>query len=158
MNDNRTGRDPKSGQFLKGNQSAVKHGGHSYLVTGKMPPIRGVMKLRKELDRIKKALEGNVQDLDVKKSLLIRQIVESAGFCSLFELYCRKMGLLDPVLGKKGRLDFQPGFRVYLTLMNAQKNAIMALGLDEKQAEESLTPFEIIQKEEKEKSKVESGK
>jgi hypothetical protein len=156
MNENQAGRDAKTGRFLEGNQWAAKHGGYKFLATGKLPRIKGTRRLKNELTRIKKQLESDVNNLDVKKSLLINQIVKSVGFCSLFELYCRKMGLLDPAMGKKGKLDFQPGFRVYLSLLNAQKNAIMALGMDEKQVEETLTPFELIQKEEREGKRPEN--
>lgn len=151
---NESERDLK-GRFMRGNQAALKYGGHSFITTGKIPVVRGTRKLRKELTRIQKQLEDNIPDLNAKKSLLINQIVKSAGFCSLFELYCRKAGLLDPALSKKGRLDFQKGFKVYISLLNVQKSAIMALGLDEKQAEGVLTPYEIIKREEEKAGKIE---
>jgi hypothetical protein len=34
-------RDEKTGAFLPGNQVAVKHGGHAFLITGKAPSVRG---------------------------------------------------------------------------------------------------------------------
>ena len=157
MTETEHGRDSKTGKFLQGNKSAVKHGGHSFLITGQVPSVRGARKLKQELSRIRKELETSIPDLDVKKSLLIKQIVQAEGFASLFEMYCKKMGIIEPRSAKRGALNFQPGFKVYLSFLAAQKNALLALGLDEKRAEQILSPYELIQKEEKEKKEEKHG-
>jgi len=140
-------RDPKTGKFLRGNQAAVKHCGHAFLVTGRVPSVRGARALKKELARIRRELEGCFPKLDVKKSLLVNQVVRAEGFCSLFEAYCKRAGIIEPHSARKKVLAFQPGFQTYLSLLNLQRNAIHSLGLDEKKSEEILTPFEIIEKE-----------
>jgi len=140
-------RDSKTGKFLGGNQAAVKHSGHAFLVTGRVPSVRGARALKKELARIRRELEGCFPKLDVKKSLLVNQVVRAEGFCSLFEAYCKRAGIIEPHSARKKVLAFQPGFQTYLSLLNLQRNAIHSLGLDEKKSEEILTPFEIIEKE-----------
>ena len=154
MASNETERDTK-GRFIRGNQAAIKYGGHSFIATGKIPVVRGTRKLRKELIKIQRELEDNIPDLNAKKLLLVNQIIKSHGFTCLFEMYCRKAGLLDPVQTKRGQVAFQKGFKVYISLLNVQKSAIMALGLDERQAEEALTPYEIIKREEEKAGKIE---
>ena len=144
-------RDEK-GKFVKGNHAAVKHGGHAFLITGKVPSVRGARALKNELTRIRKELEAGTPALDVKKELLINQVINSLGFMKLFEMYCRKAGILNPKKWRQRILEYQPAFQTYLSMMNAQRSALQALGLDEKGAEEILTPYEIIQNEKKAKN------
>ncbi len=141
-----SGRDSQ-GRFTKGNKAAIKHYCHTFLVTNRLPKIRGVRKIQKNLDRVRKELESSVSKMTVQKQILIDQIVKTQGFCSLFELYARKMGLFDPQDGKKGKISFMPGFKTYISLLNSQRRALFALGLDRQAQEQILTPLEITQKE-----------
>jgi len=148
MSTSQTRERDERGRFLRGNQAAVKHSGYRYLSKGKLPQLRGIRKVRKELTRIEAELKASIPQLYVKKSLLINQIVKSHGFALIFEQYCRIHGLLNPQTAKKKVLSFHPGFQTYLSLLNLQKNAINSLQLDEDKTRKILTPFEIVASEE----------
>ena len=148
-------RDEK-GKFLAGNKSAVKHGCYSFKVDGKVPSVRGARKLKQELNRIREELEASVTKLSIKEELLINQVISAVGFCSLFEAFCVKAGILNPRKWRNKTVEFQPGFQTYLSMMNSQRSALMALGLDEK-AEEVLTTLEYIKQYDEKKRTEESG-
>jgi len=140
-------RDSK-GQFQPGNRLAVKHGAYTLKATGKVPSVRGVPQLKKRLARIREDLKGATPTLNVKKELLIEQIVRTEAQISLIEMYLKKAGLLRPDKWRKGIIDLQPALsQSYLAFMNSQRHAIMALGLDEEKAEEILAPYEVLGKD-----------
>ncbi len=140
------GRDSR-GRFAKGNKAAARHYGHTYIATSNLPPIRGIRKMKKSLEKMRRELEDTIPDMNAKKAILVDQVVKSAGFMWLFEIYCRKAGLLDPALSKKGRLDFQPGMKIYLSMLNSQRAALVALGIDQIKGDKILSPIEIIEQE-----------
>jgi hypothetical protein len=142
-------RDQRTGEFLPGNQVATKHGGHAFLITGKVPSVRGARVLKRVLTRIRKELEDMTPDLNVKKRLLIDQIVSATGFMKLFEMYVRKVGIPRPDQWKKRIFDVQPAFSFYLSLMNRQLQAVQALGVNKEKADEILAPYEIVEREKK---------
>jgi len=154
---NSTGRN-KEGQFTKGNAqsqtAALKHGLYAFKITGKVPSIRGARVLMHELDRLRKELEAITPAPNVKKSLLIEQIVSARGFMRLFEMYCKQQGMLNPRLYNRGLIDFQPGFRTYLSFVSQQHKAITALGLDTEDAEKVPTPIEYIEQFDKAQAKA----
>jgi len=150
MKDKKEDRDSKTGQFGKGNQAALKSGSYSFKLTGKVPSVRGARRLMRELQEAKKAIEAITPCMNIKKGLLIDQVIKAQGFMRLFEMYCRNHGILNPRLYQRKVLDFQPGFRTYLSFAGLQHKALMALGLDINEAERLLTPAEqteIIRKE-----------
>lgn len=156
MTDN-TGRNTK-GQFIKGNPHAavanLKHGLYAFKLTGKVPSLRGARALMHDLDRLRKELEAITPGMNVKKGLLIDQVVSARGFMRLFEMYVKQAGLLNPRLYPRGVIDFQPGFKTYLSFAAQQHRAIMALGLNIEDAEEILTPIEYIEQFDKAKAKA----
>lgn len=145
-------RDDGSGRFLPGNHAATKHGGHTFRLTGRVPSVRGARVLKRELTRIRKELEEITPDLNIKKRLLIDQIVSATGFMKLFEMYVRKVGIPRPDQWKKRIFDVQPAFSFYLSMMNRQLQAIQALGVNKEKAEEILAPYEIVAREKKAKT------
>jgi len=145
-------RDPGTGQVESGNKLAVRHGAHSFLKTGKVPPVRGARKLRKELSRLRKELEEITPDLNVKKRLVVNQVVSAAGFMGLVEIYVRKVGLPRADLWRKRIFDVQPAFSFYLSMMNRQLSALQLLGLDRKEAEELINLGKYIELKDKEKA------
>jgi len=139
-------RDRK-GRFLLGNQAALKHGAWS-LAKARIPSVRGVRKLNKELEGIRESLEKLTPQLNVKKQLLISQIVRTEGQIRLIEMYLRKAGILRPDKLRRGILDLQPSLaNSYLAFLNVQRHAIMALGLDNDKASEILAPYEIVEEQ-----------
>jgi len=139
-------RDRK-GRFSLGNQAALKHGAWS-LAGGRIPSVRGIRKLREELEGIRMRLEEITPGLNVKKQLLISQIVRTEGQIRLIEMYLRKAGIVRPDKWRRGILDLQPSLsNSYLSFLNSQRLAILALGLDHERTSEILAPYEIIEKE-----------
>ena len=155
MTDN-TGRNTK-GQFVKGNPYAsvanLKHGVYAFKITGRVPSLKGARALMHDLDRLRKELEAITPGMNVKKGLLIGQVVNARGFMRLFEMYVKQVGLLNPRLYPRGVIDFQPGFKTYLSFAAQQHRAIMALGLNTEEAEKALTPIEYIEQFDKAKVK-----
>lgn len=150
MNSN-GGRDEKTGRFVRGNKVALKHGAFAFKVTGVVPSLRGARKLRDELTRVRRELEKNCPEMNVKKELLIDQVISATGFLKLFEGYVRKTGMIDPNAWKKAALNWQPGFSIYLSMMRQQQSALLSLGLDSEKAEEVLAPYQIIEADKEEK-------
>ena len=144
-------RDLKSGQFKKGNIAALKHGAFSFKLTGNVPSVRGARALMHELNRIKEELEAITPDMNIKKSLLIEQAIKARGFMRLFEMYVKQAGLLNPRLYTRKVIDFQPGFKTYLSMASLQQKILMALGLDTERVDEVLTPLEIAAEFDKKK-------
>lgn len=148
------GRDLKSGRFVKGNTVATKHGAVHYLTSGRLQG-RANERLRKEMKRIRLELERmlsrNGGGITPKETLLIQQVIKTFGFCSVFERFLEVHGVLDPNTLKKKVVTFQPGFTTYLSLLSRQNTALTSLGLSVEEKEKILTPFEIIQEEEKAK-------
>lgn len=146
MNRSQPERDGQ-GRFLPGNQTAVKHGAWS-LKSGKIPSVRGVRQLKRDLQQIREELEKITPGLDAKKSLLISQVVRTEAQIRLIEMYLKKAGILRPDKWRRGIVDLQPSLsNSYLAFLNTQRHAIMALGLDQDRAAEVLAPYEIIEEE-----------
>lgn len=136
------------GRFLPGNRASQKHGAFSLRATGKVPSVRGIKQLRKRLARIREDLKEATPALNVKKELLIEQIVRTEAQISLIEMYLKKAGLLRPEKWRKGIIDLQPALsQSYLAFMNTQRHVIMALGINKEKADEILVPYEILGKE-----------
>jgi len=142
------GRD-SHGQFKEGHNLSLKHGYFPFKVTGKVPSVKGAKYLKAELKALRAELEAITPGLNVKKALLIEQIVKARGFMRLFEMYLNDAGILNPRL-RGGVIDFQPGFRTYMSFAIQQHKMLLALGLDTEEADKILTPFELAKKVDKE--------
>lgn len=140
-------RDSK-GRFVEGNVAARKHGAYSLARTKNVPSIRGVKALARYLDRIKSELEGTTQDINVKKELLINQIVRTEEKMRLMDMWIKRTSLLRPDKARRGLLDLQPCLYSYLAFMNTQRQALMALGLNKEKIDQIKAPYEILKDEE----------
>lgn len=65
----------------------MKHGAYTLRATGRVPSVRGVKILRKRLTRVREDLRSATPVLNVKKELLIEQIVRIEAQISLVEMY-----------------------------------------------------------------------
>lgn len=142
-------RDPESGQVLKKNSLALKHGAHSFLKTGRVPSIRGKRRIQKQLNEMRSALKEVVSNSeDPRKQVLIGQIIRAEGFLVLIEEYCKRAGILRPDKWRRGIAELHPvlGSSV-ISFMNSQRAAILALGMEPKEVQPVLAPFEIVDKE-----------
>ena len=109
--------------------------------------------LRKELDRIRKALEAITDPQDIRKELLISQILKSFGFCACFEKFVKQAGLFTKT-GKE--FDFQPAFKTYISLLNSQRHCIRLLEQGNGSKQKSvMSVAEILQEEEQQEAKEE---
>jgi len=155
MKNKREARDTKTGQFKKGNEAALKHGAYSLARTKNVPSIRGVRALARHLDQVKVQLETATPDLNVKKELLIGQIIKTEEKLCFIDMWLRKVGIIRADRIKRGLLELQPVLaHSYLGFLNTQRQALMALGIDSKDAERALFPYEIeAEAQAKEKAK-----
>lgn len=147
MNKSKSDKDSQ-GQFKAGNLAALKHGAFSLRQTGRVPSVRGVRQLRQRLNRLRDDIQAITPGMNPKKALLIEQIIRCEGQISLIEMYLRKAGIVRPDRWRRAIVDLQPSLaNSYLAFLNTQRHAILALGLDEDQAKEVLTPFQIVEQE-----------
>ncbi|MBA7493268.1 hypothetical protein ES702_03825 [subsurface metagenome] len=119
------GRDKDSrGKFIKGNTAALKSGCGSFLIRGRLPQVRGIKRLRGELQELKKRLEEDISNINVKQQILIDNIVKAHGYSLLFEAHCKRVGLFT---FKRKEINYMPGFAVYQTFQNQIRHSIRAL-------------------------------
>jgi len=126
-----TERDER-GRFTDRNQASLKHGLYSAMRAGSM---RGRRTLNKRLGELRTALEQAVTD-SPQRRVLIGQVVRTEGLIEIIEAYFRRAGILDEVKARRGKLEPQPILaKTYLGLLNSQRLALAALGLDGKKPE-----------------------
>jgi len=150
------GTDAK-GKFTKGNTAALKTGIYSkiFSITGKVPSVRGAKKLQAEMEALTADLEAITPEINAKKVLMIKQIVRTETLMRLIELYMKQHGILQPFKARKYIMELQPAMSgTYLSLLSQQRSSLMALGLNTGQTEEVLAPYEIVEKEEREKARL----
>ena len=146
-------RDIKTGKFLPGNTLGMRHGAHAVKPSAKVPSVRGLRALARHLDRLKSELESITPHLDIKKQLLINQIISLEEKRQLIDMWVKKVGLVIPEKVRKRRLELQPVMSFYISLMNSQRLAVLSLGLNEDHVRRLMTPLEIVQAEEKKREK-----
>jgi len=109
-------------------------------------------KLRHRLEQIRSDIEAITPNMNAKKRLMIEQIIRTEGMISLIEMYLKKCGIVKPDKFRRGVVDLQPSLATsYLALLNTQRHAVLALGLNKEKAEEVLTPFQIVEQEKRKK-------
>jgi hypothetical protein len=86
-------RDIRTGRFTDGNKAALKHGAYSMqsFESAKKPSIRGVRALTRYLDRLKSELESITPQLDVKKQLLINQVISLEEKRQLIDMWLKSI-------------------------------------------------------------------
>lgn len=128
-------QDPNTGRFVAGNAAARTHGAFS----ARIPKIRGIKKLKKELGKLRAQLEANVPELNAQKLLLIDQIIRSETQLRLIEYYLGKHGILRPDSFRKNTLELHPALaNSYLSFLNAQKQALVSLGITHRKEDQPL--------------------
>jgi hypothetical protein len=143
-------RDEKTGRFAKGNASRVTHGLTRYLHDGRLPSIPGRRGIMRHLAGLKRSLEAEVPGSeDPRKQILIAQVVRAEGFQLLAEAFVKRVGLLHPMRLRLGVLAFQPIIEQLVSFQNSQRAALSALGMDKRDAEGALAPYEIVEREKK---------
>ena len=129
----------------------IKHGLSTWLRTGKVnPSIRGHKKLQKYLKAIEADLIkdlGGQKNLTTAQEILVKATIEAYGILLLAIMYCKKYSVLRPDQAKKGIIELQPvlGHQT-LAFLNTLRQNLVALGLDRKQADETLDLKAYIEK------------
>lgn len=99
---------------------------------------------------LKRSLEAEVPGSeDPRKQILIAQVVRAEGFQLLAEAFVKRVGLLHPMRLRLGVLAFQPIIEQLVSFQNSQRAALSALGMDKRDAEGALAPYEIVEREKK---------
>lgn len=139
----------KQGRFIKGNGVAISHG--AYTKKRKIS-VRGVRALNRYLDQVKVELEKATPDLNVKKGLLIDQVIRCHEKVCLIDMWIRKIGILRPDKARRKVLELHPVLaHSYISFLNTQRLALLSLGIDGDNADKILTPIELAKKVDEEK-------
>jgi len=131
-----------SANLKRGGRRPQKHGGYSYLTSGKLPETRTyilkyLMAVRQGLVR---DLGPSENDLSTAQVVLIDRVTTKLGVIRCVEEHIRENSVM------KGD-DLAPSLKAsYLAYNNSLRLDLQALGL-EKRSEEVLTPYEIVEKE-----------
>jgi len=154
MTENIEKRDPKErdekGQLVPGHEIRKTSGAWLYLKSGRVPSVRGRRRISRELSTLRQKLMEAVPDSqDVRRQVLINQIVSSQGFILLLESFLKRFGILDPKSFQKGQVQTQGSMAMIISLLNVQARAVAALGMDSKALDEIKAPYEIVQEQER---------
>ena len=148
-------RDPKErdekGQLVPGHELRKQSGAWLFLRSGRVPSVRGKRRIGRELSALrKKLMEAVPGSDDIRRQVLINQIVRSEGFCLLIESFLRRFGIIDPKVFSQGQVQVQGSLNVLNSFMNTQARAVSQLGMDSKALEAIKVPYEIVQEQERE--------
>ena len=153
MSKEKKDRDEQTGRFVKGNVAGFKHGAYSLARVRNVPSVRGVRALAKHLDRVKIELEKATPDLNVKKEILISQVVKTEEKLCLMDMWLRKTGMIKADKARKGLLELQPCLLSYLGFLNSQRLALTALGLGDRQTADILRIQDLVDEVDKDEKK-----
>jgi hypothetical protein len=130
----------ETGQLQAGNKNRMTHGALIFQRTGRVPSVKGKRKIQRQLNELRRDLNECVPGAeDPRKRVLIDQIVQTEGYKTLVNEYIRRFGILNPTKFKRGFIEIQPVIGTFLiAAMNSQRQAILALGLDRKEADKVL--------------------
>ena len=137
-----------STKLKRGGRRSEKHGGFSFLTRGELPENRAyilkyLMAVRAGLIR---DLGPTEHDLTVAQLVLVDRVITKLGVTRCIEEFIRENTVF--VGG-----DIAPPLKSsYLAYCNSIRLDLQALGLNKK-LDEVLTPFEIVEKEKKQRGK-----
>jgi len=130
-----------------------KHGGYS--VIGRDELIQKTGFLRRYLEETRaglvKDIGGTEDGLSEQQRVMIDRIISRLSILRLMEVYIEKAG---PVHLKGGVVSLQPPLiKSYLAYCNSIDRALVALGLEKREREDVLMPWQIVEQEDKAKQK-----
>lgn len=123
-----------------------KHGGYSLIYRDKL--IKDHPHLRHYLqncrDGLVRDVAGSEENLSEQQRIMIDRIISRLSICRLIEIFVEQRGLFkeDALIEAIGKN--------YLTFSGQIDRALIALGLQKKEANEVLTPWELAKKVEEE--------
>jgi hypothetical protein len=121
----------------------AKHGGYTYLTTGKLPEHRKYIESYLTAARmgIIHDLGPTEEDLTTAQMILIDRVVTKLGVIRCIEEHIRETSVM-----KGDRLSASLR-ESYLAYNNSIRLSLQALGLDKRQKEGILAPYEIVEEE-----------
>ena len=137
-----------STKLKKGGRRPQKHGGYSFITSGELPEkrtyiLRYLMAVREGLIR---DLGPSEHDMSVAQLVVVDRVVTKLGIVRCIEEHIRENSVM---VGD----DLAPSLKAsYLAYNNSLRLDLQALGLNKK-SEEVLTPYEIVEKEKKQKGR-----
>jgi len=139
-------RDSETGRAVAGNKLRLTHGVSAYLQTRRLPSVRGRRRIQRELVALRRELLDVVPDSDdVRRRLLVEQVVTSRGVVMLAEVFLKHAGLCQPARLARGIADPQPVLGLMRQYLDVERQALRELGFDRKAAEPILAPYEIVE-------------
>ena len=146
-------RDPQTGQLLPGHSLTLRHG--LYSLKGKGPAIRGNRALRRRLDALEAAILGELPSpLGPRRMLLVNQVMRAERLMGMIELYLRQHNLARPDKLRRDVVEPHPIMALYVQAMTAERDALRALGLDDRAMEKVKPAFDLMAEDDKEKAKA----
>jgi len=130
-----------------------KHGGYSLIVRDEIlkdhPYVRRY--LQDCRDGLVENIAGSEERLTEQQRIIIDRIISRLSICRLIEVYIEKYGAFRGDRLKKDKiLELEPALgQNYLAFSNSIDRALIALGLNKKQTDDVLAPYEIIDREKK---------
>jgi len=150
-------RDPKTGLLLPGHELRKTSGAWLFLKSGRVPSVRGKRRIQRELSALREKLMQAVPGSDdVRKQVLIGQIIRCEGFCLLIESFLKRFGVLDPQALSQGQVQVQGSLTALVSFMNSQARAVASLGMDKREAADVLNLGKYISEFDAAKAKAES--
>ena len=130
-----------------------KHGGYSLIVRDEIlkdhPYVRRY--LQDCRDGLVENIAGSEERLTEQQRIILDRIISRLSICRLIEVYIEKYGAFRGDRLKKDKiLELEPALgQNYLAFSNSIDRALIALGLNKRQTDEVLAPYEIIEREKK---------
>jgi len=141
MNENTTKKKKKSRRGRP-----PKHGGYSIVWRDEKlkehPYLRSY--IQECRDGLVRDVAGSEDNLSEQQRIMIDRIISRLSICRLIEVFVEQKGLFkgDELIGAVGKN--------YLAFCGQIDRALVALGLDKRQGNEILTPWELAEKVEEE--------
>lgn len=132
-------RDEKTGRFLPGNATAIRHAG--FASNPKDIPLSVRRQVQAVKDQLVRDIAGEEASLTAAQRILIEKTINAYSVTLCMEAYIRANGLfrgkkLDPILGHS-----------YLAFINTIRRNLEVLGISARAGEKILAPYEIVAKE-----------
>ena len=89
---------------------------------------------------------GGQEKLTAAKEILIKATIEAYGVLFLASMHCKREGILRPDKMKRGIIELQPVLgHQFIAFMNTIRQNLLALGIDQRKADEALDLSKYVQ-------------
>jgi hypothetical protein len=148
----------KEGKFLPGNQASIRHGAYSLAKTGKLPLIKGRKAIARRVREFRQGIEGAVPDMSPQRQVLLDKAAMLEGVLQIMFADLRRHGIWRADKMRRGLFVLQPALsESVISMINAQRLLLQALGLDQRRGDEVLDLGKYIEAKEAEKKAESAG-